>query len=58
MIRKTLIQAVLFVLLSLPLGVLADESFSGIYIFGDSLSDNGNLATQPGFEFLSSPFLP
>ncbi len=58
MIKRILLQTFLYVFLSLPLGVLADEDFSDIYIFGDSLSDNGNLAAVPGFEFLSSPFLP
>ena len=61
MIKKILLQVFLFVFMSLPIGVLADEGFSDIYdiyIFGGSLSDNGNLAALPNFEFLSSPFLP
>jgi len=56
--KKIVLRTILYVFLSLPIGVLADEGFSNIYIFGDSLSDNGNLAAVPGFEFLSSPFLP
>jgi len=58
MIKRILLKTVLLIFLSMPLAVLADEHFSDIFIFGDSLSDNGNLAAQPGFEFLSSPFLP
>jgi len=36
----------------LPVGGSAEERFSEIFIFGDSLSDGGNLAAVPGFEFL------
>ncbi len=45
MITKILQRAFLLVLLVVPLSASADdENFSDIFIFGDSLSDNGNLA--------------
>lgn len=31
------------------------ESFANIIVFGDSLSDNGNLATLPDYSFLNNP---
>ncbi len=36
----------------------AEDSFSNIYVFGDSLSDSGNLASLPDFAFLNDPNLP
>jgi len=51
--RNFLIRGMLCVFLWIPVGSSAEESFSEIFIFGDSLSDNGNLAAVPGFEFLS-----
>ena len=51
--RKFLIRGMLLVFLCVPVRGSAEETFSDIFIFGDSLSDNGNLAAVPGFEFLS-----
>ncbi|GMQ75729.1 MAG: SGNH/GDSL hydrolase family protein [Gammaproteobacteria bacterium] len=51
--RNFFIRGMLCVFLWVPIGGSAEESFSDIFIFGDSLSDNGNLASVPGFEFLS-----
>ena len=52
MFRQILHCVILIVFLSIPLGASADENFSSIFIFGDSLSDNGNLA-----EFEEAAFL-
>ena len=35
--------------------LFADESFSNLYVFGDSISDAGNLATLPDFAFFERP---
>lgn len=35
--------------------VMAGGSFSNIYVFGDSLSDTGNLASIPEFDFFNQP---
>ena len=48
MITKILQRAFLLVFLVVPLGASADDDeFSAVYVFGDSLSDNGNLAILP-----------
>ena len=51
--RQLLLRMMLVVFLCVPVGGSAEEGFSDIFIFGDSLSDNGNLAVVPGFAFLS-----
>lgn len=58
MITKFLQRAFLLIFLVVPLSASAeDEHFTEMFVFGDSLSDNGNLAVLPGFEFLSNfPF--
>ncbi len=44
MFRRVLYSIGLLVFLAVPLGVPAEEDFSSIFVFGDSLSDNGNMA--------------
>ena len=44
-----------FFLILVPSQITAANSFSNIYIFGDSLSDTGNLAAFPDFNFLNQP---
>jgi len=46
--RQILQRATLFVCLLLVLPVKADSSFSNLFIFGDSMSDTGNLASIIG----------
>lgn len=58
MLRRSFQQIFLVVCLVVPFGSSAADQFDEIVVFGDSLSDNGTLAAVPGFEFLSSPFLP
>lgn len=54
--RSTLVTLLTLSLLA-PLGALAQTGFSNLYVFGDSLSDNGNLATLPDYQFLqNAPF--
>lgn len=36
-------------------GALAKDSFANIFIFGDSLSDTGNVAATSDFQFLNAP---
>ncbi len=44
MFTQVLSRLVLLILLAIPLGVSAEENFSSIVVFGDSLSDRGNLS--------------
>jgi len=55
MIKRTILKIFFVISLFSPLVVLAGGSFSNMYVFGDSLSDTGNLAsiTQP---FPNPPF--
>jgi outer membrane lipase/esterase len=55
---KLLVCQLLLIYALLPLPVMASNtSFSNIFVFGDSLSDNGNLASLPQYSFLNSrPF--
>jgi phospholipase/lecithinase/hemolysin len=53
MIRRFFIRGILLVFLLVPAGVSAQATFSDVFIFGDSLSDSGNLAAVPGFEALT-----
>ncbi len=46
----------LFLFFSISTSVVADKSFDNIYIFGDSISDTGNLASVLGFTLPSPPF--
>lgn len=56
MINRLTKLLILCILLSVPLSSGA-APFKDIVVFGDSLSDNGNLAIVPGFEFLNqSPY--
>ena len=48
MIKLCLRRATLFICLLFVLPVNADQSFSSMYIFGDSLSDTGNAASIVG----------
>ena len=53
--RKFLLCQLLLVYALLPLQAIASNTpFSNIFVFGDSLSDNGNLASLPQFSFLNS----
>lgn len=45
----------LLLVLCLPTALLADQSFDRIYVFGDSLSDTGNLASVAG-DFPEPPY--
>lgn len=46
----------LLILIILPISVFAvGKPFTNMYVFGDSLSDNGNLASLPQYSFLNSP---
>jgi len=57
MFQQVLYRIILLVFLSMSGSVLAHENFSNIYIFGDSLSDNGNLVEFPQAGFLNySPY--
>ena len=53
MMKNFLVRGMLLLFVCVPIGGSAEERFSDIFIFGDSLSDSGNLAVLPGFEFLS-----
>lgn len=55
MTKQFLLRGLLVLYLLLPIGASAEQSFSKLFVFGDSLSDTGNLAALPGFEFLNSP---
>jgi phospholipase/lecithinase/hemolysin len=58
MFKQVFYRIILLVFLSTSGSALANENFSNIYIFGDSLSDNGNLAEFPQAAFLTNPLLP
>ncbi|MGH6636712.1 MAG: SGNH/GDSL hydrolase family protein, partial [Gammaproteobacteria bacterium] len=51
--NEFLLRPLLIVWLLFPIGSTAEPS--EIIVFGDSLSDTGNLASLPGFEFLKDP---
>jgi len=53
--NKTLRWASLILGLLVTGAVSAKQPFSAIFVFGDSLSDTGNLASLPGFGFLTRP---
>ncbi len=56
MITKILQRVFLLVFIVVPVSVAADDDeYSALIVFGDSLSDTGNLAAQPGFEVLLFP---
>lgn len=53
---KLLLSKLLLVYLLMPLGAFAtDKPISNIFVFGDSLSDKGNLASLPQYSFLNTP---
>lgn len=54
MSKQFLLRGLLALCLSLPIGTSA-QPFSNLFVFGDSLSDTGNLAALPDFAFLNSP---
>jgi hypothetical protein len=55
--KESLLRLLLIVWLLFPIGSTAEPSFRQIFIFGDSLSDTGNLASLPEFGFLNNlPF--
>lgn len=55
--RRSSLTALLTLSLLAPLGAWAQSGFSNLFVFGDSLSDNGNLATLPSYQYLhDSPF--
>jgi phospholipase/lecithinase/hemolysin len=57
MTKQFLLRGLLVLYLSLPIGASAEHSFSNLFVFGDSLSDTGNLAALSGFGFLNNfPF--
>lgn len=59
MLRSLILRTVFGICLGFSCAAaFADESFSNVYIFGDSLSDTGNLASLPDFAFLNDPNLP
>lgn len=53
--KESLLRPLLIVCLLFPIGSTAEPSFREIIVFGDSLSDTGNLASLPGFGFLNNP---
>lgn len=55
MTRHFLLRPTLVLCLLLPLGAAAQQPFSNIFVFGDSLSDAGNLAALPALGFLEEP---
>jgi phospholipase/lecithinase/hemolysin len=54
MIKNLHKKILLCILLLAPLSLTA-APFSKLVVFGDSLSDNGNLAILPGYNFLNAP---
>jgi outer membrane lipase/esterase len=53
---KLLLSKLLLVTLLMPLGVFAtDKPIKNVFVFGDSLSDTGNLASLPQYPFLNTP---
>jgi outer membrane lipase/esterase len=53
--KESLLRPLLIVWLLFPIGSTAEPSFREIIVFGDSLSDTGNLASLPEFGFLNNP---
>jgi len=53
--KEFLLRPLLIVWLLFPIGSTAAPSFREIVVFGDSLSDTGNLASLPEFGFLNIP---
>jgi outer membrane lipase/esterase len=53
--KESLLRPLLIVWLLFPISSTAEPSFREIIIFGDSLSDTGNLASLPEFGFLNNP---
>jgi phospholipase/lecithinase/hemolysin len=52
---KHLYMRILFcIILFVPLQLSA-AAYKNIVVFGDSLSDMGNLAAVPGYQFLNNP---
>jgi outer membrane lipase/esterase len=53
--KESLLRPLLIVWLLFPIGSTAEPSFREIIVFGDSLSDTGNLASLSEFGFLNNP---
>ncbi len=55
--KESLLRSLLIIWLLFPIGGVAEQSFREIFVFGDSLSDTGNLASLPSpeVEFLNHP---
>ena len=53
--KESLLRPLLIVWLLFPIGSTAEPSFREIIVFGDSLSDTGNLVSLPEFGFLNNP---
>ncbi len=54
MLNRLMLKLLLLLSFLLPLPAFA-APFNAMVVFGDSLSDNGNLAVLPGYEFLNNP---
>ena len=52
---KRYLRALLILCILIPLGIKADDHPDSLFVFGDSLSDTGNLAA---FRDINVPFLP
>jgi outer membrane lipase/esterase len=53
--KESLLRPLLIVWLLFPIDSTAEPSFREIIVFGDSLSDTGNLTSLPEFGFLNNP---
>ncbi|HKF96071.1 MAG TPA: SGNH/GDSL hydrolase family protein [Gammaproteobacteria bacterium] len=53
--KLSLLRGLLVLCLLFPIAASAQQPFSDIFVFGDSLSDSGNLAALPRFGFLNEP---
>lgn len=53
-----LLQVLTVICVCFASDALSKDSFLKLIIYGDSLSDTGNLLATPGFEFLSNPIFP
>lgn len=54
MLNRLMLKLLLLLSFLLPLPAFA-APFNAMVVFGDSLSDNGNLAVLLGYEFLNNP---
>lgn len=53
---KSILKILLLVSLLVPIGTFAaDKRIRNVFVFGDSLSDTGNLASLPQYVFLNRP---